>query len=492
MNFELVDKKLSSINADCEIIFVVNKNLDHKFVKDSSYFKRVNYEGAEDSICSVISEGRVYVGIADIQNTDNIRVASAKAISALSGYSFESIKVGMYIDECQKRAIRSMVEGFVLGDYAFDKYKSEKAKHPIKTVYISTENYTDVKVDKDSAKKAIDSAIIIANATNLTRDIVNTMPNEATPKKVAKYAKKMAKENKVDIKIYDKEYLEENNMNAFLAVSRASINEPKLVHMTYIPTKTKAKVVLVGKGLTYDSGGLSLKPANFMTTMKADKSGASAIIGIIDAVAKLGLEVEVHGILGICENMIGGNAYKPDDVLVAKNGVTIEVQNTDAEGRLVLADCLCFAQENIQDFDYIIDFATLTGACVVALGEYTSGIMGHNCTLKHKLLRAGEASGELVATLPFNKYLSKQLKSEVADISNVSSSRYGGAITAGLFLDKFITKENKDKWAHIDIAGPAYVEKSWGCNPFGASGAGVRLTIKWLEQLLKVKEEEKK
>jgi leucyl aminopeptidase len=487
MKFKLIDKKINNIDADCEVIFVINKNLEHSFIKDSTYFKLVNYEGASESVCSIPREGRVYVGVSDINDHDEIRTASAKAISTLTNLNYSSIKIAMYFDECQKRATRAIVEGMILGDYAFDKYKNEKAKHPIKNVYISTENYLDKNRDIKGAKDAIAKAKVIADSTNLTRDIVNTMPNDATPKMMVKEAKKVSKKENLDITIQSKKYLKDNGMNAFLAVSRASVNDPALIHMTYKPKKAKKKVVFVGKGLTYDSGGLSLKPANFMTTMKSDKSGACAVLGIMNAVANMGLDIEVHGIIGACENMIGGNAYKPDDVLVAKNGTTIEVKNTDAEGRLVLADCLCYAQDEIKDIDYIIDMATLTGACVVALGEFTSGVMGHSCSLKHKFLRAGEASGELVSTLPFNKHLSKLLKSEVADISNISSSRYGGAITAGLFLDRFIKEENKDKWIHLDIAGPAFVERAWGYNPYGASGAGVRLSLKLLEHLDSVK-----
>jgi len=180
--------------------------------------------------------------------------------------------------------------------------------------------------------------------------------------------------------------------------------------------------------------------------------------------------------------MIGGDAYKPDDVLVAKNGKTIEVRNTDAEGRLVLADTLGYAQQEVEA-DYIFDFATLTGASVVAVGQYTSSVMGNSDIPRDMIITAAKASGELATKLDFNKYLKKCLKSNVADISNISNTPYGGAITAGLFLDEFINEENKDKWAHIDIAGPAYVEHTWGENPIGSSGAGVRMTIKLLETL---------
>jgi leucyl aminopeptidase len=212
--------------------------------------------------------------------------------------------------------------------------------------------------------------------------------------------------------------------------------------------------------------------------MKSDKSGASAALHIIKAAALLKLPYEVHSVIGAAENMIGGNAYKPDDVLKARNGKTIEVRNTDAEGRLVLADCLDFAQDLKPD--YLFDLATLTGACVVALGEYTSGVMGHSTHLKHTFVSSALKSGELVSTLPFNRYLKKLLKSSIADMSNISTSRYGGAITAGLFLDNFIRDEYKDKWLHLDIAGPAFIEKDWGYNQCGASGAGVRMCLNFM------------
>jgi len=212
--------------------------------------------------------------------------------------------------------------------------------------------------------------------------------------------------------------------------------------------------------------------------MKSDMSGSAAVLAILKGAAELKLPYEVHAIVGATENAIGPEAYKPDDVLIAKNGKTIEVRNTDAEGRLVLADCLCYACE--QKPDYLIDMATLTGACVVALGDYTTGVMGHSSELKNSLMQNADKSGELTGALPFNRYLKKLLKSSIADISNISSSSYGGAITAGLFLDNFVADEYKDKWLHLDIAGPAYVEKEWGYNQCGASGAGIRMNLYWM------------
>ncbi|MCK4973915.1 MAG: leucyl aminopeptidase, partial [Sulfurimonas sp.] len=258
--------------------------------------------------------------------------------------------------------------------------------------------------------------------------------------------------------------------------------DSKLIHLTYKPKNAKKIVSLIGKGLTYDSGGLSLKPATSMVTMKMDKAGACAVLGMIKAASELKLDVEIHAFIGAVENMIGGNAYKPDDVLVSRSKTTIEVRNTDAEGRLVLADVLSYAQDRVKA-DYIFDFATLTGACMVALGQYTTGLMGHSHKLKHDLSKAGTASGELISSLPFNRHLKKLLKSEIADISNVSSKPYGGAITAGMFLDKFILEENKNKWMHFDIAGSAYTESTWDCNVYGGTGAGVRLISNFLKTI---------
>ncbi|TQV61879.1 MAG: leucyl aminopeptidase, partial [Sulfurovum sp.] len=224
-------------------------------------------------------------------------------------------------------------------------------------------------------------------------------------------------------------------------------------------------------------------PSDYMVTMKSDKSGGSAVLGILKAVNELGLDVEVHGFVGAVENMIGGDAYKPDDVLIAKNGKTIEVRNTDAEGRIVLADVLSLAQQRVEDLDYIFDMATLTGACVVAVGHYTSGVMGFSDEVKDKVIKSANVSGELASKLDFNRHLKKTIKSEIADVCNISSTRYGGAITASMFLSEFIEEKNRDKWVHIDIAGPAFVEHTWAENPYGASGAGVRMMTTLIENL---------
>lgn len=479
INVVIESKQIEAIQADVEIVFVFNKNLDQENIGEKSLLTKMKFKG-EDEQCvySPVSE-KIYVGVEKTEG-DNIRIASSVAIKKIKSLSgVKSAKISL-LGFASGEDLGAIVEGTILGFYEFSKYKSKKDEDKLEsmTVFVASGGY-EVSVLEAVSQKAI----VVANAVNFTRDIVNTPPNDIYPQTMADIASTLANENKIECKVYDESYLEANGMGAMLAVSLASVHRPRLVHMSYKPQNPKAKVILVGKGLTYDSGGLSLKPSDFMVTMKADKSGASAVIGIMKAVSELGLDVEVHGICGIVENMIGGNAYKPDDVLKAKNGTTIEVRNTDAEGRLVLADCLSYAQDEIKEFDYIFDFATLTGACVVGVGEYTTGIMGHSNKLKHMLFDAANKSGELVAALPFNRHLKKHLKSEIADICNISNTRYGGAITAALFLDKFINEENKDKWAHLDIAGPAFVERTWGYNPHGASGAGVRLAISFLEKL---------
>ncbi|OQX74637.1 MAG: leucyl aminopeptidase [Campylobacteraceae bacterium 4484_4] len=480
MQINITDRRVQETEAACEIVIVVDKNLDHRWVADREDLETLGFKGESEEAAFLPHQHRVYVG-ADSLDRDEIRLAVAKAIRTIEKTNYESLKIGSYTQNCPVTNTKAIVEGALLGSYRFDIYKSDKEEKKERMLIISLEDYSEKKLNLEPAKKAVDEAIEIIDATNMAKDIVNTPPQDMTPAKLAEKAVQIAAEfDDVTCFVGDEKFLEEQKMGAFLAVARASSNPPRLVHLIYKPENPKGKFAFVGKGLTYDSGGLSLKPSEYMVTMKSDKSGAAAALAILKGAAALKVPFEVHAIIGACENMIGGNAYKPDDILTAKNGTTIEVRNTDAEGRLVLADCLCYAQE--QKPDYLFDLATLTGACVVALGEYTTGVMGHSSALKHEVVSSASKSGELASTLPFNRYLKKLLKSEIADISNISSSRYGGAITAALFLDRFIEEENKEKWVHLDIAGPAYVEKAWGYNKPGASGAGVRMCLYWLKE----------
>ena len=472
MKVTLCDDSFKKIDAEVEI-YLVN-SIDEVDSLDKQTLEDLKFGAKDEELQFLVESKKIYVGFED-NDYDSIAIAIATAVKKLKTTKYKKAKIELKNDD--EAILKALVEGSILGAYSFEKYKSKKKKEK-KELFISCEN-------AQKLQKIVDDSTAVANSVNKVRTFVNTIPNDFYPEVMAKEAKKIAKDNEnVTCKIHSEEYLERHEMNAMLSVARASVHEPKLIHLTYKPKNATRKIVLVGKGLTYDSGGLSLKPADAMVTMKLDKSGGCAVLGIINAVAKLNLPIEVHGVVGAVENMIGGDAYKPDDVLVAKNGKTIEVRNTDAEGRLVLADCLCYAQDKINDIDFIFDYATLTGACVVGVGQYTTGIMGNNTVLKRDAVCSALNSGEYATTLPFNRFLRKSIKSEVADVCNIANTRYGGAITAGLFLDHFVYEENKDKWLHFDIAGPAYVEKPWGYNPYGGSGAGVRMTIEFMKNLM--------
>jgi len=484
MNFELTLNPTIEIKADIELIIVVNKDLKHSFVQDRKLLKKAGFLAGQNETSLLVSKDRIYVGV-DSLSSVNIRTAIATAIRALTSTTYRTLKIASYMNHEKCTALlRAMVEGFILGAYSFNRYKSKKVKQPIKEITISLEEYHGYKLNIEKCATALNKGQITAEATNFTRDIVNTTPEDCYPKVMADIAEELAEESSLECKILKPKELRAEKMETLLAVARSSRHKPRVIHLSHKPQNPKAIITLVGKGLTYDSGGLSLKPSASMVTMKLDKSGGCAVLGIMKAVEEMGLNVEVHGFIGAVENMIGGDAYKPDDVLVAKNGKTIEIRNTDAEGRLVLADVLCYAQQEVKA-DYIFDYATLTGASVVAVGHYTSSVVGNSDKPKDLIISGAKSSGELATKLDFNSYLKQSLSSEIADICNISSSRYGGAITAGQFLEEFIDDDHKDKWAHIDIAGPAFVEHVWGENPHGASGAGVRMTLRLLEKLAK-------
>ena len=471
MNIQLLNQNIADAKKDITLVYMSEKDL--KKSKNKKALKLAGFKAAQDSICFLHNKNILACGVESF-TPDEIRSVSAVAVKAIKNTGYKSANVSIE----DKALIPALVEGFVLGAYSYDNYKTKKSKTTLKDIALI---YT--KDDYKSAIKIFSDAVIVADATCFTRDMVNTTPEDLNPVTFAKLAKKLAKENNLDCNILDEKGLKKENCTSMLAVGRASRHESQLIHLSYKPKNAKKVVNLIGKGLTYDSGGLSLKPGASMVTMKMDKAGACAVLGIIKAASEMKLDVEIHAFVGAVENMIGGDAYKPDDVLVSRNGKTIEVRNTDAEGRLVLADVLDYAQDKVKA-DYMFDFATLTGACMVAVGQYTTGMMGHSTKLKHTfMMQAATQSGELIAHLPFNKHLKKQLKSELADICNISNKPYGGAITAGLFLDAFIKEENKEKWLHFDIAGSAYTESPWDVNGYGGTGAGVRFMSEFLKTL---------
>lgn len=382
----------------------------------------------------------------------------------------------------------AIAEGASLGLYEFKKYKTKDVGkcnkkggdlNPVRVHFGSTPMD---KIKKKKIEEGFDFGKMTAEAANFARDIINEPGNVATPIYLANIAKEFSVKSGTECKIFDEKEIVENNMLAFYGVARGSKNPPRFIHLIYKPKgKTKKKkikkIAIVGKGVTFDSGGLSLKPSDYMTNMKSDKSGACAVLGIMRYISNLNLDMEVHGIIAACENMPDGGAQRPDDIVKALNGKTIEIENTDAEGRLTLADALTFAEN--QGVDEIIDMATLTGACVVALGEYTSGVMGNDKALISDIIKNSKISGEKMWELPFDDNMRETLSSTVADIKNIGS-RYGGAITAGMFLEEFVS--DKVKWCHIDIAGPSFTKTGFTYNPKGATGVGVRTMLYYLRQ----------
>ena len=390
-------------------------------------------------------------------NPNKMREAVAKAIKKLQQIKAKQAAFDFNCDcDCAKQA----VIGAMIADYSYDKYKSEKSHHLDEIIF------------SNFSKEGIEEGKIFAQAMNFTRDLANTPAQIATPEMLAQTAKDI---QGLEVKIYDKKEIEDMKMGAYLAVGQGSVNEPKFIHMKYIPSNPKKRIAIIGKGICFDSGGLDLKPASSMLTMKDDMSGAACVLGVMKAVAQLKPDIEVNGIIAACENMPSGNSYKPGDILTAKNGKTIEVDNTDAEGRLTLADALCYACE--LNVDEVIDIATLTGACMVALGTYASGIMGNNGELVKNLIKTANNSGELYWELPMIEDYFDSLKSDIADMKN-TGSRWGGASTAGLFLKEFV--EDSVKWAHIDIAGTAFLEKPQKEFIAGATGAGVRTLLNYI------------
>ena len=396
-------------------------------------------------------------GKRDEFDQNKMREAASKAVKKLQQIK---AKKAIFDFDVNFDFAKSAVIGSMIADYAYDKYKSDK-KHHLDEISIIGAN-----------ENSIREGLVFGEAIKFTRDLANTPAQIATPEKLAELAKSF---DGIETKIYDKPEIEKMGMGAFLAVGQGSANPPKFIHMKYSSPNPKKRIAIIGKGICFDSGGLDLKPASSMLTMKDDMSGAACVLGVMQALAKLKPEIEVNGIIAACENMPSGSSYKPGDILTAKNGKTIEVDNTDAEGRLTLADALCYACE--LNVDEVIDIATLTGACMVALGTVASGIMGNNEEFIKDLINTAENSGEKYWQLPMFKEYFDSLKSDIADMKN-TGSRYGGASAAGLFLKEFVS--DNVKWAHIDIAGTAFLEKPQKEFISGATGAGVRTLLNYI------------
>ncbi|WP_267524824.1 leucyl aminopeptidase [Campylobacter sp. MG1] len=451
-------------NTDFKVCLIQNKDLSR--FDDKEFFEINDYKGV-GAICN-LAKRTLYVGLNDELTYASFIASLGSAIKSIKSLNIKSISLEFINLGCEFYSAYAHIYAVISSLYEFNKYHKEPKNSKIELISLETQQNDDI-------QQGVELGKVLANACEDVKNIVNEIPSTYNQLSFEKDALKLAKEFDLECNVYSDDYLQKEGMNAFLAVNRASSYPAKLIHLAYKPQNAIKKIVYVGKGLVYDTGGLSLKPADYMLTMKADKSGAAAVLGILKAASMLKLPYEIHGIIGAAQNCISEKSYMPDDILISREGVSIEVRNTDAEGRLVLADCLSFAQDLKPDL--LIDLATLTGACVVGLSEYTSGIMGYNEDLQNEFYNNSKRSGEYTCVLHFNPHIKELIKSKIADVSNTGSSRYGGAISAGMFLGEFIRKEYKDKWLHLDIAGPAYVEKVWGENAYGASAAGVRMNI---------------
>ena len=372
--------------------------------------------------------------------------------------------------------LKGIIEALLLTNYSFDKFK----QHTKKEAPTYLKSACLIGVERKEAT-LISKGKKIATGVNLTRDLVNNNADDETPQNLAKIAQSFEKISKnMKVIVLDKKQIEKEKMGLLLAVNKGSDKDPVFIILHYHgDTSSKDHSVIVGKGITYDTGGLSLKPPTAMDTMKSDMSGGAAILGIMHTIASLNLKINVTGLVPATENAIGPKSYKPGDVYVGMSNKSVEVKNTDAEGRLILADALSYAVKKIKP-NRIIDIASLTGACVVALGEEIAGLFSNSEKLAKQLEEAAKTTGDHLWRLPLYKKYKEHLKSDIADLKNIGNAREAGTVTAALFLQEFVDKID---WAHLDIAGPAFLSKPKGLHPTHATGAGVRLLVNFFEKL---------
>jgi leucyl aminopeptidase len=419
----------------------------------------------------------VLVGMGELADLDASGVRRAAGVAARSISNAASVTYALpAVDEQQVRAV---VEGSMLGGYAFTRYKSSSdQQRPAEVVVL-----TDTARTK-GAKEAAETARIVSEATALARDWVNTPPGDLTPEAFASAVVsegKSRKAAKVKVSVTDEQALRDGGFGGIIGVGQGSANPPRLVRLTYQPRGATTHLALVGKGITFDSGGLSIKPAASMTTMKCDMAGAAAVVAATFAIAELGLPIRVTTFAAMAENMVSGTSTRPGDVVTMYGGSTVEVLNTDAEGRLVLGDALALATEGKPDV--LIDVATLTGACETALGDRVAGVLGNDDDLVSRISAAGARAGEALWRLPIAEEMPVKVRtySKVADLMQHNVDTYGGALYAAAFLQEFV---GDHRWAHLDIAGPGFNSRGpYGHVPSGGTGFTVPTLVELAAEL---------
>jgi len=446
---------------------VLKELIEETEFKGSAGSSAVTRVGAGSSIRKIMLIG---LGKADNLNLDSLRRAAAAIARLAKREKSKTLAISLPVVNDDPAATAQVItEGLVLALHLDNRFKSDPEDKGAKLEQVEL-------LGLGSQEASITKAQQICDGVILARELVAAPANAVTPISLAQTAEKIASEYGLSLEILEKEDCEKLGMGSFLGVAQASDLPPKFIHLTYKPQDTpRRKLAIVGKGLTFDSGGLNIKGAGSgIETMKMDMGGAAATFGAAKAIAQLKPDVEVHFISAATENMISGRALHPGDILTASNGKTIEVNNTDAEGRLTLADALVFAEK--LELDAMVDLATLTGACVIALGNDIGGMWSTNEALANQLKAASETAGEKLWQMPLEEKYFEGMKSPIADMKN-TGPRAGGSITAALFLKQYV---KETPWAHLDIAGPVWSDKENGCNNSGATGYPVRTLVNWV------------
>jgi len=491
MEIRFRDSACDRIKSDLVVIPVREKRLDDPAIRAldrglkghlRARIGKTNFTGADGSILlhptgdALPAACLLLVGIGGGDTgSDTWRKAGAKVRKEAAAIGANEFAMLFAPENDPESAAGAIVEGAALAGYQFNKYRSNgKPATEVKSLTLFRSGLTKTA----GLQKAVDTAQSTAPGVFLARDLVNEPPSVATAKFLGAQAQRACQGRGLTVEVWNKKKIEAMKLAGLVAVNRGSMEEPRFIHIRYRPAgKARKRVALIGKGITFDSGGLSLKPSKSMETMKLDMAGGAAVIATMSCLPNLGLDLEVTGYVPTTDNLPGHNAQKPGDVIRYLNGKTIEVLNTDAEGRLILADALALAAQ--QKPDYMINLATLTGACMTALGTQVAGIFCNHQPLADALLRCGQEAGEKLWQLPLVKEYKELIKSSIADMKNIGGA-HGGAITAALILQEFV---GDAAWAHLDIAGPAFAESDNLLCPKGGTGFGVRTLIKFLMSL---------
>lgn len=424
-------------------------------------------------VSGIKPERVLLVGLGKIEeiSEETLRQVGGKSAVYLNGLGLENMALSTAVIKPLKLSPAACVEGALLGLYTYTRYRKEKDGKGMTGITLLAAPSKELSAQIESAKTT-------ADAVCFARDLVNTPANDMTPTDLAKASMSLKKQG-VSVRVIEKKEAERLGMGAYLSVAKGSHQPPKFIVLEYGKSKT-SPIVLIGKSITFDSGGISIKPSDGMEKMKYDMAGGAAVLGVFKAVAEAGMPVNLVGILPATENLPGGSASKPGDVVTSINGMTVEIINTDAEGRLIIADAIGYAKRFKPRA--VIDTATLTGACMIAFGGEAIAMMGNDCVLLDRMKKAGEAVYERVWEMPLYDEYKDYIKSDIADIKN-TGGKTGSLVTSGYFLKEFA---GETPWVHLDIAGTAWVEKDKPYVPKGASGIGVRLLLKFIEGLSEV------